>query len=85
VKIVVYGHSECVQCEWTLKWLDRLEHDYQYIDIRKDADAENDVKTMGFGDHPTLPVVVVSNRSRTEKWAGFKIDKIKGLRKTGDY
>ena len=70
--ITVYGRKECVQCEWTKKWLDRLGHPYLDIDIDSDEIAQKTVAAMGF---TTLPVVV----THTDRWAGFKLEKIRAI------
>lgn len=70
--ITVYGRPECVQCEWTQKWLERLGHAFAYVDIDADAEARRTVEAMGFS---ALPVVVTPS----ERWAGFKLEKIRRL------
>lgn len=85
MKIVVYTKPDCIQCRYTKERLDDMELTYETIDVTKDAAAERDVKHMGFGERPQMPVVVVTGSQRTDKWAGFKIDKIKGLKETGNY
>lgn len=70
--IKVYTKPDCAQCEWTKKFLDRGKIEYQEFDVTQDEEAAQEVKRRGFD---TLPVVVTAN----DVWAGFKIDKIKGL------
>jgi glutaredoxin len=70
-----------------MRQLDKMELRYEIIDVTLDRAAERDVKKMVIDGKPVMgyPVVVVSNRRRTERWAGFKLDKIRGLKNTGDY
>lgn len=88
MKIVIYGKSECVQCHYTKVWLDRPPKlQYEYIDIEKDAAAEHDAKKIIRDEklNTTWPLVIVSNGYRTGHWTGFRIDRLKGLRETGNY
>lgn len=83
----VQGESECVQCRWTQAFLKKCHVEYQYIEVIVDSPEEQQVKEL-VAQHHLLnhyPVVVVTNGHRTDAWSGFKIDRIKGLRKTGNY
>lgn len=87
MKVTVYGKPKCVQCEYTCKELDKLVEKgqlpgYEYRDVTTDSEAAKDVRATGVTQ---LPVIVVSNERRTERWSGFKIDKLRGLRSTGNY
>jgi glutaredoxin-like protein NrdH len=70
--IRVYTKPDCVQCKWTKKFLDKMEVAYEEHDVTTDEEAANEVRRRGFD---TLPVVVTA----VDVWAGFKIDKLKGL------
>jgi len=70
--ITVYGREHCVACEYTRKWLERLGHQFDYVDVDDDPTAQRVVAAMGF-DH--LPIVV----TETGTWAGFKLDLIRGI------
>lgn len=85
--IVIYTKPGCIQCEWTQKQFDKMELTYLTIDITRDKDAERDVMAASAElGSTTMPYVVVSNSVRTERWFGFKLDKIRSLRvETGDY
>lgn len=85
MKIVVYTKPNCIQCRYTKERLDGMGLVCETIDVTQDDDAAEAVKHMGFGDHPQMPVVVVTGSQRTEQWAGFKIDKLRGLKETGNY
>lgn len=87
MNIIVYSKPDCVQCDWTKRQLDKMELSYQDIDVTQDRAAKRDVDNMIIDGKPvmTLPVVVVSNSRRADKWSGFRIEKIRGLKSTGDY
>jgi glutaredoxin len=70
-----------------MKQLDKLELRYDVIDVTLDRAAEKDVRNMEIDGKPVmqLPVVIVSNSKRTVRWSGFRLEKIRGLRETGDY
>lgn len=70
--LTVYGRPGCMQCRFTTRELDKLKIPYVYVDISINVVAEGELKDMGFS---SLPVVV----SQAEKWAGFKVDKIRSI------
>lgn len=69
--ITVYGREDCIQCEWTKRWLTKLGHEYRDVDI----DADDVVLGLIAPGFTTLPIVVTDS----ETWAGFKLDKIRSL------
>ena len=71
--VEVYGKPGCMQCKFTVKELEKQDIPHQYIDISVNEVAAEQVKSMGF---TTLPVVVAGE----SKWAGLKLDNIRGLR-----
>lgn len=70
--ITVYTKPACVQCEATLRALDRLGCAYSAIDITADTDARDYLLARGF---LSAPVVVAGAQS----WSGFRPDRIRGL------
>ena len=70
--ITVYSKPACVQCTATTKELDRKGIAYDYVDITKDADAMEQIATLGYRQAP----VVVSG---DEHWSGFRPDKISAI------
>jgi glutaredoxin len=91
MSVVVYGKPDCVQCAYTCKELDTMVDKgqlpgYQYRDVMTDPDAEKEAKAIGLElKSMNLPIVVVRNKHRAERWSGFKIEKLRGLKSTGDY
>ena len=71
-EIIVYTKPACVQCEATLRALDRLGCSYSTIDITVDTEARNYLLASGF---LSAPVVVAGGQS----WSGFRPDRIRGL------
>lgn len=88
MNVTVYGKPECPQCKYTRVELDKLAAKgqlpcgYTYLDVTVDPEANTAAKATGY---TSLPIVVVTNRFRTEKWSGLKLDRLRGLRHTGDY
>lgn len=79
--VVVYGKPECVQCEWTKRKLADAGVAFEYIDVTQDREAAKDCLAMDLGTQ--LPIVVHSENGKLiDRWAGFKLDKIKGLHGT---
>jgi glutaredoxin-like protein NrdH len=68
----VYVKPACVQCDMTKRMLDKLEIDYDTVDITQDDSALEMVMSMGF---KSAPVVITDSDS----WAGFQPDKINSL------
>ena len=70
--ITVYSKPACVQCTATYRALDKLEADYDVVDISQDADARDYVMSLG---HLQAPVVIVDG----EHWSGYRPDRIKSV------
>ncbi len=68
----VYVKPSCVQCDMTKRMLDKLEIDYDTVDITQDQEALDMVLSMGF---KSAPVVITDS----DAWAGFQPDKINSL------
>lgn len=68
----VYVKPSCVQCDMTKRMLDKLEIDYDTVDITQDQEALDMVLSMGF---KSAPVVI----TESDAWAGFQPDKINSL------
>jgi len=68
----VYVKPACVQCDMTKRMLDKLEVDYDTVDITQDDSALEMVLSLGF---KSAPVVITDSDS----WAGFQPDKINAL------
>lgn len=67
--VIVYSKPACVQCTATTRELDRKGIEYEYIDLTKDEQAMERVRSLG---HMQAPVVV----NGEDHWSGFRPDKI---------
>lgn len=74
MSITVYSKPACVQCNATIRALDKQGLSYEVIDLSQDAEALESVKALGYQQAP----VVMANG---DHWAGFRPDKIKALAK----
>ena len=72
MSITVYTKPSCVACNQTKKTLDRLELEYEIIDITLDSQAYDKVVALGF---QSAPVVIAGDNA----WAGFQPEKLKAL------
>lgn len=72
MSITVYSKPNCVQCTATYRALDKAGIDYSTVDISLDAEALEQVKSMGYAQ---APVVIAGE----DHWSGFRPDKIKAL------
>lgn len=70
--ITVYSKPNCVQCTATYRALDKAGLSYEVVDISLDAEALEQVKSLGYAQ---APVVMAGG----EHWSGFRPDKIKVL------
>jgi len=68
----IYTKPACVQCDATKRMMDKLNIEYEAIDITQDNDAYEMIVSKGF---KSAPVVITDSDS----WAGFNPDKISGL------
>ena len=69
----VYTKPACVQCNATVKALDKAGISYEKIDVNENAEARDYVLSFGY---LALPVVHVSP---TVHWAGFRPDRVADL------
>ena len=70
--ITLYSKPNCVQCSATRRALDKAGLVYETVDISLDAEALEQVTSLGYAQ---APVVVAGE----EHWSGFRPDKIKAL------
>ena len=70
--ITIYSKPNCVQCTATYRALDKAGLSYETVDISLDAQALEQVKSLGYAQ---APVVVAGE----DHWSGFRPDKIKTL------
>ena len=70
--ITIYSKPNCVQCTATYRAMDKAGLSYETVDISLDAQALEQVKSLGYAQAP----VVVAGEAH---WSGFRPDKIKTL------
>ena len=70
--ITIYSKPNCVQCTATYRAMDKAGLSYETVDISLDAQALEQVKSLGYAQ---APVVVAGE----DHWYGFRPDKIKTL------
>ncbi|KQH80017.1 glutaredoxin [Mycobacterium gordonae] len=68
--IIVYTKPSCVQCQATVRALDKAGRSYRAIDVTQDSQARDYVLSLGY---LTAPVVYVS---ADEHWSGFRPDRL---------
>lgn len=71
--ITVYSKPNCMQCNFTKKFLDDNSVTYTMINVYENEDALNRVKEMGF---QSLPVVEIEGE---EPFFGFRPDRLESL------
>ena len=71
-QVTVYSKKDCMQCNFTKKWLKERNIPYTELNIKEDEEALLKVKEMGF---QSVPVIV----TETENWYGFQPDKLAKL------
>lgn len=71
--IKVYSLPNCVQCDKTVKVLESKNIKFEKIDLSKNPESLDFVKSLGYY---SAPVVVVGDDTH---WSGFQIDKLESL------
>lgn len=69
--IAVYTKPACVQCNATVRVLDKAGIRYEKLDITENPDARGYVLALGY---LAAPVVYISP---TEHWSGFRPDRLR--------
>jgi len=72
MSITVYSKPSCVQCTATYRSLDKLDLDYEVVDLAADPAARDFVMSLGYLQ---APVVVVGD----EHWSGYRPGRIAEL------
>lgn len=67
-KITVYSKPNCMQCNFTKKYLDDKGVEYSTLDVFADEEALNYIKSLGF---QSLPVVEIDGE---DPFNGFRPD-----------
>lgn len=70
--VTVYTKPACVQCEATVRALERRGIAFRLVDVTADDAALDHVRELG---HQQVPVV----ETATEHWSGYRPDRILGL------
>lgn len=70
--VTVYSKPSCVQCNATMRELDKKGVNYSVIDVTEDQAAYDHVIELGAQQ---VPVV----ETEAEHWTGYRPDKISGL------
>ncbi|HJF15676.1 MAG TPA: glutaredoxin-like protein NrdH [Enteractinococcus helveticum] len=70
--VTVYSKPACVQCNATVRALDKKGIEYNVIDMSQDMDALERVRALGYMQ---APVVMAGS----DHWSGFRPDKIATL------
>lgn len=70
--VTVYSKPACVQCNATVRALDKKGVEYNVIDMSQDMDALERVRALGYMQ---APVVMAGS----DHWSGFRPDKIASL------
>lgn len=71
-KIVVYTKSDCIQCEYTARFLESRGIPFREVDIMSDPAMASHLRETG---QLQMPYVVTDDDS----WSGYRRDKLKGL------
>lgn len=73
--VTVYSKPACVQCNATVRALDKKGIEYKVVDMSQDIDALERVRALGYMQ---APVVMAG----ADHWSGFRPDKIASLEET---
>ncbi|MDN5731271.1 MAG: glutaredoxin-like protein NrdH [Yaniella sp.] len=70
--VTVYSKPACVQCNATVRALDKKGIEYDVIDMSQDMDALERVRALGYMQAPVV-------MTEADHWSGFRPDKIADL------
>ncbi|HIY85286.1 MAG TPA: glutaredoxin-like protein NrdH [Candidatus Yaniella excrementavium] len=70
--VTVYSKPACVQCNATVRALDKKGIEYNVIDMSQDMDALERVRALGYMQAPVV-------MTKADHWSGFRPDKIAEL------
>lgn len=73
-EVIVYSKPNCMQCEFTKRWLHENGIPYTAYDVTKDERCVNRVIQLGYQN---LPVVYVDKKRH---WFGFRPDLMEELK-----
>ena len=77
-ELTIYGKSECTQCSMTVRYLDKHDTGFAYVNIEHDQDAYKYVtKTLGYRQAPA--VVARYPNGSEQSWAGFQPSRLAGF------
>ncbi|AMB98537.1 NrdH-redoxin [Aerococcus urinaehominis] len=71
--VTVYSKPNCMQCNFTKKYLEDKEVTFQVLDVTESEEALDHVKALGFS---SLPVVEAEG---IEPFSGFRPDRLESL------
>lgn len=74
--VTVFSKPACVQCNATVRALDKKGIEYDVVDMSQDMDALERVRALGYMQ---APVVMAGS----DHWSGFRPDKIADLENAG--
>ena len=72
MKITVYSKPNCMQCNFTKKYLKERDIAFEEIDVTQDEDALIKIKDMGY---QAVPVVITDS----DHWYGFRPERLAEL------
>lgn len=72
LSVIIYTLPSCVQCDTTKRMMQKIDIDYQEVDLSADEDAYNMIKALGY---TAAPVVFAGE----EHWSGFRPERIQSL------
>ncbi|GEK92016.1 glutaredoxin-like protein NrdH [Alkalibacterium kapii] len=73
VSVTVYSKPDCMQCQFTKKYLESKGIPFKEKDVNRDVNAIDEVKKLGFS---SLPVVLAEG---IEAFNGFRPDMLNRL------
>nr|DAK49791.1 MAG TPA: NrdH [Caudoviricetes sp.] len=77
--ITVYSKQNCIQCEMTKIWLNQNKIPYDTVDVIKNPEALEEIKSLGFKSMP----VVTLDKNFDNAWVGYNLDRLLELKELG--
>ena len=72
--IKVYSKPNCMQCNFTKKYLEDKGTEFEEINIKDHPEVIEELKLYGFGSMPVVAIDTLDNA-----WSGFRPDRLAEL------
>lgn len=73
MSVTLYSQPNCQPCKLTKMQLEKLNIEYEVIDVQQDEEAFERVKSLGYNGTPVVEL------STGDHWTGYRPDRLRAL------